>query len=350
MLNRTYHIVLMTFIGLMLFQPVNILAAEEKLTEGMVNPGYEEKPKWFKLSFLDIREDVVEAAEEGKRVLLYFYQDGCPYCAKLLRDNFSQRTIVEKTRKNFDVIAVNMWGDREVTDLNGNVTIEKEFAKQLRVMFTPTMIFLNEKGDVALRVNGYYFPGKFEAALDYVSGKMEKKTRFAQYFAKLNPIRASGKLHHDPSYLKPPYNLTSKARKGDKPLLVLFEQKTCKACDELHQDFFKRKEVSEELKKFDVVLLDMWSNEPIITPDGKKTTVAKWAKDIDIKYVPGMTFFESSGKEVFRTEAYLRAFHTKGSMTYVSSGAYKTQPSFQRYLAGVADALHDKGIEVDLWK
>ncbi|MCK5091158.1 MAG: thioredoxin, partial [Gammaproteobacteria bacterium] len=67
------------------------------LDSGMVNPGYEEKPDWFKLSFLDIREDVEEATAEGKRVLLYFYQDGCPYCAKLIRDNFSQRAISEKT-------------------------------------------------------------------------------------------------------------------------------------------------------------------------------------------------------------------------------------------------------------
>ncbi len=83
----------------------------------MVNPGYEEKPDWFKLSFLDLREDVREASAAGKRVLLYFYQDGCPYCAKLLRDNFGQREIAEKTRSHFDVIAINMWGGREVTNM-----------------------------------------------------------------------------------------------------------------------------------------------------------------------------------------------------------------------------------------
>jgi hypothetical protein len=47
------------------------------LEAGMVNPGYTEKPAWFANSFLDIREDVGEAAAAGKRVLLYFYQDSC---------------------------------------------------------------------------------------------------------------------------------------------------------------------------------------------------------------------------------------------------------------------------------
>ena len=58
------------------------LAAEEQpsaetIPADMDNPGYHEKPDWFKQSFLDIREDVQEASGEGRRVLLYFYQDGC---------------------------------------------------------------------------------------------------------------------------------------------------------------------------------------------------------------------------------------------------------------------------------
>jgi len=61
--------------------PFAAVAAEEGTLDGGVNPGYHPPPPWFKQSFLDIREDVDEAATAGKRLLLYFYQDGCPYCA-----------------------------------------------------------------------------------------------------------------------------------------------------------------------------------------------------------------------------------------------------------------------------
>ena len=106
------------------FTPLLPAAEGEGLDEGMTNPGYHDKPDWFKLSFLDIREDINEAAQQNKRVMLYFYQDGCPYCAKLLQDNFGQKEIAEKTRNKFDVIAINMWGDREVTDLKGYMLSE----------------------------------------------------------------------------------------------------------------------------------------------------------------------------------------------------------------------------------
>jgi len=323
-------------------------AQEDGLAAGMVNPGHEDKPDWFKLSFLDIREDIAEAEAESKRVLLYFYQDGCPYCKKLLQDNFARKVIVDKTRTHFDVIAVNMWGDREVTDLNGSETTEKKFAAQMRVMFTPTLLFLDEKGAVALRVNGYYYPGKFETALDYVSGKKETSMSFADYYKKNTPEKASGKLHTDISNLASPYKLTASARKSKRPLVVMFEQKVCKACDELHLDVLKKEQVQKEISSYDVVVLDMHSSETVVTPEGKTRKVSQWAHDLDIKYAPSMVFFDDQGKEVFRAEAYLRTFHVAGSMSYVSSGAYLKQPSFQRYLQAVTQKMHDQGIEVNL--
>ena len=228
---------------------------DEGLLEGMVNPGYHEQPAWFKQSFLDIREDVQEAAAKDKRVLLYFYQDGCPYCKKLLETNFALHDIVSRTRATLEVIAINLWGDREVTGLDGKLTTEKQFAADLKVMFTPTMLFLDEQGRVVMRLNGYYPPHKFSAVVDYVGGRHEQELAFRDYWEQQAPPAATGTLHSDPSYLQPPYRLAR--RSADKPLLVLFEQKDCAACDELHLDIFKRSETAELLQGFDVVLLDM---------------------------------------------------------------------------------------------
>lgn len=329
------------------FSAVLHAAEEGKLGEGMVNPGYHEKPDWFKASFLDLREDIEEAKGEGKRVLLYFYQDGCPYCAKLLQDNWGQRSIAEKTQKHFDVIAINMWGDKEVTALDGSVTTEKNFAAKRKVMFTPTMLFLDEKGNNALRVNGYYAPAKFEAALDYVSQRKEKKQKFRDYYAKLSPVPVAGKLHDQPFILKQPYAMDQLIKNG-KPLLVLFEQKKCRDCDELHNDILKRKETLQEVKKLNVVRVDIWGKDKMIAPSGKTMTMKEFAKKLDVKHVPSMVFFDGGTKDVFRTEGYLKSFHVQSVMDYVSSGGYKTEPSLQRFMQVRVKKLEDKGIHVDL--
>ena len=324
-------------------------AEQNDLEPGMVNPGHEEKPDWFKNSFLDIGEDVEEATAAGKRVMLYFYQDGCPYCAKLLRDNFSQQSIAQKARNYLDVIAVNMWGDREVTGLDGQQTTEKQFAAGLRVMFTPTILVLNEQGAVVLRINGYYHPVKFEAALDYVGQHKEKTFSFADYYRNLAPVEASGKLHDEVFFLQPPYDLRLLVSET-KPLLVLFEQHQCKPCDEYHTDIYQRPETRVQLQRFNIVRLDMWADTALITPEGKQSTAWAFAKQLDVKYTPSMVFFDNFGKEVFRSEAYLRAFHIQSILDYVASGAYQQQPNFQRYITARADKLEAQGMHVDLWK
>lgn len=323
-------------------------ATSESLDQGMVNPGYHDKPTWFKESFLDIREDIAEATESNKRLMLYFYQDGCPYCAKLLNDNFADREIAKKTQDHFEVIAINMWGDREVLDLAGETTTEKQFASALRVQYTPTLLMLDETGKVILRINGYFAPHKFTVALDWAGGRQEKRIDFRSFYAKARPEAASGKLAEIKHTLDKPYRLADARKDAYRPLLVMFEQPVCAACDELHQDTMRREGVSHALTNVDVVVLDMWSDEMLQTPDGRMLKTKDWARELDIKYAPSLVFFDTAGSEVFRTEAYLRAFHVYGAIDYVVTGAYKAQPNFQRFLQHRTDALHARDFKVDL--
>ncbi|MEZ5534602.1 MAG: thioredoxin fold domain-containing protein [Thiolinea sp.] len=324
-------------------------AAESSLNEGLVNPGYEEKPDWFKESFLDIREDVSEATEADKRVILYFYQDGCPYCAKLLRDNFGDQAIADKTQQNFDVIAINMWGDRSVTDFGGGETTEKDFAADLKVQYTPTMLFLNEEGTVVLRLNGYYVPEAFQLALDFSAGKHDREGNFRDYYAKLQAGQQAAAVERTIAESLPsPLKLKDDREGSGRPLLVIFEQADCAACDELHEDVLTRREVGYSLSNLDIAVVDVNSADSLQTPQGKDETIADWVKALDIKYTPGLVFFDDAGKEVFRTEAYLKTFHLHGAMDYVISGAYQWQPEFQRFLQHRTETMRARGFEVEL--
>ena len=118
--------------------------------------------------------------------------------------------------------------------------------------------------------------------------------------------------------------------------------------EEHHRRRTFREEYLEMLKQFDVVLLDTWADTPLQTPAGQQTTAAEWSRQLDVQYVPSMVMFDAGGKEVFRTEAYLKSFHTQTAMEYVLGGAYLEQPSFQRFVQARADALEAQGIHIDL--
>ncbi len=320
--------------------------SEGELAAGMVNPGHAEHPEWFKVSFLDLFEDIEDATDNNKRLLVYYYQDGCPYCKKLLEENFSQREISDKTQQYFDVVSINLWGDKEVT-VGDKTYTEKEFAEALKVQYTPTLLFFNEDNKIAFRANGYYPPEKFSALLDYIGKKQEGGLSYQDYMAKVNPQPSTGKLHDDINSVSSVSDLRYASNPG-KPLLVMFEQKKCSTCDELHLDIAKRKQSIEQLSRFNIAVIDMWSNQIIITPSGKKIKIRDWVKQLDVKYAPSLLFFNESGEEVFRSDAYLKAFHTQSVMDYVASGAYLKQPNFQRYIDERADYLREMGIEVNL--
>lgn len=316
---------------------------EGELAAGMVNPGHKEQPDWFKVSFLDLFEDIEDAAGNNKRLMVYYYQDGCPYCKKLLEDNFSQRDITDKTQQYFDVVSINLWGDKEVTVGDKSYT-EKEFAEALKVQYTPTLLFFSEDNKIVFRANGYYPPEKFSALLDYIGKKQETDISYQAYMEKVSPQPATGSLHNNINSVTSVTDLSIR----EKPLLVMFEQKKCKTCDELHLDILKRKESINLLSGFNVLVVDMWSHQIITTPSGQQMKVRDWTKQLDVKYAPSLLFFDDKGKEVFRADAYLKAFHTQSVMDYVSSGAYKTQGNFQRYIDERADHLREQGIEVNL--
>jgi len=310
--------------------------------------GDEVLPPVFVETLLELPDDAAQAAKSGKRLLLYFGQVGCPYCRELMQTSFTQKGIVDKTTKYFLPIAFNLFGDREVTWFDGKVRSEKEFAKFLKVQFTPTLLLLDEKGNIIGRINGFYPPQRFSAALDYSAQRLEGNLPFAEHMKRVPQTGASATLNEEPFFMKPPFNLVRKP--GGKPLAVLFETRHCAPCDELHKEGFKRDKTLAAVSRFDVARFSLSGRDALTTPDGRSSNAEAWARELKISYTPSVVFFDDRGQEVFRLEAYLRPFHFAGSFEYVGSGAYRTEPEFQRFLQNKAEHLKEGGEKLELWK
>lgn len=309
-----------------------------------------EYPAWFKASFLDLREDIDEARKNGKRVILMFTQDGCPYCSALVERNLSQREIEATMKEKFDVIAVNLWGDKELVGLDGKTYTEKSYSAAQKIQFTPSLVFFDETGKTLLRLNGYVPPARLQAALDWVGGRHENKVSFRDFVAAREvPKQASGEMIKQDFFLK---NATDLRRSGKaaRPLAVFFEQKDCPDCEVLHRRVLADPETREFIARFDNVQLDMWSRDTITTPDGKRMPVRDWVRQLGVNYAPGIVLFNPAGEEVIRWESSFRVFHTMGMFDYLVSGAYLKEPSFQRFLSAKAEHIREAGRDVNIWR
>ena len=305
-------------------------------------------PDWFKQSFLNIEEDVDEARDAGRTALLFFHQDGCPYCSALIEQVFALDDIERDVRTHFDVIEMNMWGDREVFALEDKTFTEKTFAAAMRVQFTPTLVFLGDQGEPLLRLNGYLPATEFRAAIDFVKDAHYRRTSFREFLRGPQAVSDGGAMTAQPFFMRPPYILARGP--GSKPLAVFFEQPDCDRCEALHDGPIAEDATLALLARFDVVQLDAWSDAPVITPEGRRTTARAWAEHLGVAYAPTIVYFDSDGTEVIRSEAFFKTFHTQSMMDYVLSGAWRDEPSFQRYISGRADRFMAQGIDVDIWR
>ncbi len=306
-------------------------------------------PEWFKESFLEFADDVQEAADEGRRVVIFFHQDGCPYCNALVERNLSQKHIEEKVRRRFDVIALNLRGDREVVSVNGKAYTEKDFARALNVQFTPTLLFLDESGKTVLRLNGYVPPEEFEIALDYASPGSAQEISYREYLERVLKPAASGSLNEAPFFQDPPHDLSDLTPAG-RPVAVFFEQRDCPNCDTLHREVLKDPETVAAVSPFHAIQLDMWSDHALVTPASEETTARSWAEQLQIRYAPTIVLFSAEGDEVIRSEAVFKRFHTQSLFDYVASEAYRQEPDFQKFLTDRATAIRAQGKDVDIWK
>lgn len=162
------------------------------------------KSDWMRDTFKDLREDLDEANAEGKRLVLFFEQRGCVYCRQMHTEVFPRPEIDSYIRDNYFVVQLNLHGDTEVTDFDGEVMSEKQIARRWNVLFTPTILFLPEdvpedataaQSAVAV-MPGAFGPGTTLDMFTWVNEKrymLDNGEDFQRYHARMIQERDNGK-------------------------------------------------------------------------------------------------------------------------------------------------------------
>ena len=170
-----------------------ILAPAAKGEEGPILTGdglYTET--WFlQASFLDLRDDLTEAGEAGKRFAIMWELRGCPYCRETHFVNLQDPEIRAFVKGNFVILQLNLQGSRAVVDFDGEEIEERALARKYGVRFSPTFMFFPPTvGDMAdkpaaerevARLPGYFRPRHFLAMFRYVHDEAYGKEGFRSY-------------------------------------------------------------------------------------------------------------------------------------------------------------------------
>lgn len=142
-----------------------------------------------------------------------------------------------------------------------------------------------------------------------------------------------------------------------KLLAVLFEQRGCPYCREMHRVNFQKQQVVDYLKKhYGIVQLNLWGSRMVTDFDGEELEERELGRKWAVNFTPTTVLFGNeapegkSGKEIeaARMPGYFKPFHFLSMFEFVKSEAYKKQ-GFQRYLQDKFKELEAKGIKPKVW-
>ncbi|MDH3219789.1 MAG: thioredoxin fold domain-containing protein [Gammaproteobacteria bacterium] len=329
-------------VGIILFLELAAPAgAADAVARGKIVGGVpHQAPVWFKQSFLEIADDVDEASEAGKHVMLFFQLNDCPYCDRMLRESFEAEPLTRYIRQHFDTIAINVRGDREIA-FNEEISVtEKQLSEILEVAATPAILFLNQDNKTIVRVNGYRAPQRFRQVLEFVATRSYQTTSLADYLqAKLDKnvyqLRAN-----------PLFSEVNDLSSVDGPLMVIFEDGSCYDCNEFHDGILAHELVRQEIAPFTVVRLDADSGESIVDVHGNRTTPSGLARKYEMIYRPGVLLFDE-GELLRRHDSLTFPHHFKESLRYVAGGFYR-QTDYRSYSQQRTEELLEAGVVIDL--
>jgi thioredoxin-related protein len=146
---------------------------------------------WFLESFLDLRDDLEEAAAAGKRFAIMWELKGCPYCKETHFVNLQDPETRAFAEANFLILQLNLQGSRAVVDFDGEEIEERKLARKYGVRFSPTFLFFPAQADgladkpakerVVANMAGYFQPPHFLAMFRYVHEEAYDAENFRGY-------------------------------------------------------------------------------------------------------------------------------------------------------------------------
>jgi thioredoxin-related protein len=139
---------------------------------------------FFDQSLGDFSEELETARDEGKKgVLIMFEMDECPFCHRMKTRVLNQSEVQDYFKEHFLIYTVDIEGDVEITDFQGNSMKEKDFAfKVHKVRATPVFGFFDLDGKMMTRFTGATNDAReFLWLGDFVVNDHYKQTNFSRY-------------------------------------------------------------------------------------------------------------------------------------------------------------------------
>ncbi len=134
------------------------------------------------------------------------------------------------------------------------------------------------------------------------------------------------------SFLNLREDLAEALRYNKRGLIVYFGQHDCPYCAAFLENNLTRPDiVSYTRRYFDVVAVDIHSEESLIDMDGTEMSQQEFAEIEEVAFTPTVLFYNAEGEEAMRLRGYYPPYKFRAALEYVADGHYRRE-NFRSYL------------------
>lgn len=133
---------------------------------------------------IDINKKIEQAKNENKSLMFFFHVPDCPFCERMLSENFKDEKTLKLIDKNFifvDIYTANK-NDYLFNKFKGSA---KEFAKLTKAFAYPATLFMDTNGKVIYKAIGYRNIKEYIFEIKYVTTKSYNKMPLDEFIVKM---------------------------------------------------------------------------------------------------------------------------------------------------------------------
>lgn len=133
---------------------------------------------------INIDKKVTQAQKEGKDIMFYFHIPHCPYCKRMLDENFKDEKILTLIKENLILVDVYTALKKEFVFKNFRGTA-KEFAKYLGAKAYPATLFMDKDAKVFYKAIGYRNIQEYIYEIKYIITQSYKTMELDEFILKV---------------------------------------------------------------------------------------------------------------------------------------------------------------------
>jgi thioredoxin-related protein len=152
-----------------------------------------------KINWLTLNEALELQKENPKKIIMDVYTNWCGPCKMLDKNTFQNPDLAAYVNKNYYAVKFNGEGNKTLNYKGkpyGNPNYDEtkankrnsshEFANYMGINAYPTIVFMNEKGDLIMPLRGYFNPTQLELYLKLFKGEDYKNINTKESFKAYN--------------------------------------------------------------------------------------------------------------------------------------------------------------------